>query len=209
MKKNNNKIKKIYQLLVIVSPLLCGNSTAQETPEQIVKRIAELGTGVHEVKSENGQLKSLKVVGQDRISTVLGAAKGLQTAQKRATLKANAAFIEWMKSNVTSVSALEDETIVTLAGDGENVTEQGKATETNKEAVVQAATGFVRGLTLVAKDQTTDTLTLVYSWSPEKANLAKVAQKDNQSDQPSATTPAAPVDKSVPSKTVVSPDFDE
>jgi 5,10-methylenetetrahydrofolate reductase len=184
-------------------------SDAQETPEQIVKRLADLGPGVHEVKAENGRLKSLKVVGQDRISTVLGAAKGLQTAQKRATLKANAAFIEWMKSNVASVSATGDETIVTLQGDGENVTKQGKSVETTKEGIAQAASGFVRGLTLVAKDQNADTLTLVYSWSPEKANLAKAAQKDNESDQPYAGTPAAPVDKAVPSKTVVSPDFDE
>jgi hypothetical protein len=161
------------------------------------------------VKAENGRLKSLKVVGQDRISTVLGAAKGLQTAQKRASLKANAAFVEWMKNNVASVSGTGDETIITLQGDGANVSEQGKNTETTREAVTQAAAGLVRGLTLVAKDQTADTLTLVYSWSPEKANLAKGAQKENQSDQPSATTPAAPVDKSVPSKTVVSPDFDE
>jgi hypothetical protein len=187
-------------------------SDAQETPEQIVKRLADLGPGVHEVKAENGRLKSLKVVGQDRISTVLGAAKGLQTAQKRATLKANAAFIEWMKSNVASVSATGDETIVTLQGDGENVTEQAKSVETTTEGIAQAATGLVRGLTLVAKDQTADTLTLVYSWSQEKANLAKAAQNDNESDQPSAATPAAPaapVDKAVPSKTVVSPDFDE
>lgn len=182
---------------------------AQETPEQIVKRLADLGPGVHEVKAENGRLKSLKVVGQDRISTVLGAAKGLQTAQKRASLKANAAFIEWTKNNVASVSGTGDETIITLQGDGANVSEQGKATETTREGVTQAATGLVRGLTLVAKDQTADTLTLVYSWSSEKANLAKAAQNDNESDQPSAATPAAPVDKAVPSKTVVSPDFDE
>lgn len=184
-------------------------SNAQETPEQIVKRLADLGPGVHEVKAENGRLKSLKVVGQDRISTVLGAAKGLQTSQKRASLKANAAFVEWMKNNVASVSAIGDENIVTLKGDGENLTEEAKEIQTTTEAVAQAATGLVRGLTLVAKDQTADTLTLVYSWSPEKANLAKAAQKDNDSEQPAAGTPAAPVDKSVPSKTVVSPDFDE
>lgn len=188
-------------------------SDAQETPEQIVKRLADLGPGVHEVKAENGRLKSLKVVGQDRISTVLGAAKGLQTAQKRATLKANAAFVEWMKNNVASVSAMGDESIVTLKGekegDKESLTEQAKSVETTTEGIAQAATGLVRGLTLVAKDQTADTLTLVYSWSPEKANLAKAAQKDNESDQPYAGTPAAPVDKAVPSKTVVSPDFDE
>lgn len=195
----------------VVAAIICcvAVAQAQETPEQVVKRLAELGTGVHEVKVENGQLKSLKVVGQDRISTVLGAAKGLQTAQKRASLKANAAFIEWMKSNVTSISALGDETIITMKGDGENLTEEGKTGETTSEGIVQAATGLVRGLTLVAKDQTADKLTLVYSWSPQKANLAKEAQKENQSDEPSKENAAAPKDKAVPSKTVVSPDFDE
>lgn len=168
-------------LPIIISVLSLGTmvSRAQETPEQVVKRLAELGPGVQEIKVENGRLKSLKVVAQERISTVMGATKGLQTAQKRASLKANAVFIEWMKSNVVSVTASNDETIVTIQGDGQNVAEQGKASETTKEAIVQQAAGLVRGLTLVAKDQKEDTLTLIYSWSPEKAALAKVAQKEN------------------------------
>ena len=201
------------QLPVIIAVLSLGTIVcrAQETPEQVVKRLADLGQGVHEIKVENGRLKSLKVVAQERISTVLGAAKGLQTAQKRASLKANAAFIEWMKSNVVSVSASNDETIVTIEGNGQNVAEQGKASETTKEAIVQQAAGLVRGLTLVAKDQKEDTLTLVYSWSPEKAALAKVAQKENESEDssPETTVPAAPTDKKIPSKTVVAPDFDQ
>ena len=179
-------------------------SQAQESPEQIVKRLAELGSGVHEVKVENGRLKSLKVVGQDRISTVLGAVKGLQTAQKRAALKGNAAFIEWMKSHVASISMTNDETIVTMQGDGQNA-EQGKASETTKELIVQQATGLVRGLTLVGKDQTEDTLTLVYSWSPEKAALAKDAQDANHTG---GATSSTPVNKKAPVKTVTSPDFD-
>ncbi len=188
-------------------------SQAQEAPEQVVKRLAELGPGVQEVKVDNGRLKSLKVIAQERISTALGAAKGLQTAQKRASLKANAAFIEWMKSNVASISASNDETIVTIQGDGQNMVEQSKASETTKEAIVQQAGGLVRGLTLVAKDQNADTLTLVYSWSPEKAALAKVARNENESEGSSsenATPPApsVPAKKTIPSKTVVSPDFD-
>lgn len=203
--------KTVMPVIVAALSFCSMVSHAQETPEQIVKRLADLGPGVQEIKVENGRLKSLKVVSQERISTVLGAAKGLQTAQKRATLKANSVFIEWMKSNVVSVSATNDETIVTLQGDGQNVTEQGKASETTKEAIVQQAAGLVRGLTLVAKDQTKDTLTLVYSWSPEKAALAKVAQKENESEgsSPETPVPSAPSDKTIPSKTVVAPDFDQ
>lgn len=200
-------------LPIIISVLSLGTmvSRAQETPEQVVKRLAELGPGVQEIKVENGRLKSLKVVAQERISTVMGATKGLQTAQKRASLKANAVFIEWMKSNVVSVTASNDETIVTIQGDGQNVAEQGKASETTKEAIVQQAAGLVRGLTLVAKDQKEDTLTLIYSWSPEKAALAKVAQKENESEgsSPETPVPSSPTDKTIPSKTVVAPDFDQ
>lgn len=189
-------------------------SQAQETPEQIVKRLADLGPGVQEIKAENGHLKSLKVVSQETISTVMGAAKGLQIAQKRASLKANAVFLEWMKNNVVTISESNDENIVTIEGNGQNVTEQGKASETTREAVIQHSAGLVRGLTLVAKDQKEDTLTLVYSWSPEKAALAKVAQKENESEgsapeTPAPSAPTTPTDKTIQPKTVVSPDFDK
>lgn len=198
---------KIPILSIIIASLSLSSlrSQAQETPEEIVKRLAELGPGVHEIKVENGRLKSLKVVGQDRISTVLGAAKGLPTAQKRASMKANAAFVEWMKNHVASISVTNDETIVTMQGDGKNVTEQGKSSEQTKEIITQKAEGLVRGLTLVAKDQKEDNLTLVYSWSPERAALAKDAQEQNQNPG----TATSPANKKIPSKTVVSPDFDK
>lgn len=191
----------------ILYVLATANLEAQETPEQIVKRLVDLGEGVQEVKSEGGKLKSLKVVGQERISTVLGGAKGVQTAQKRATLKANAAFIEWIKNNVISISSLDDEMIVTMAGDGQNISEQGKSSETTRQQIATAAEGLVRGLTLVAKDQNPDSkmLTLIFSWSPEKAALAAEAQNANENPVPATTT--IPESKEIPRKTVVSPDF--
>ena len=113
---------KIFLLLSAL--ILTAKSPAQESPEQIVKRLADLGEGVHEVKAEGGNLKSIKIVGQERISTVLGETKGLITAQKRATLKANAAFVEWMKTHVSSISLAGEETIVTMAGEGQSLNEQ-------------------------------------------------------------------------------------
>jgi hypothetical protein len=198
---------KTFAITVSVIVSLFTEVKAQETPEQIVKRLAELGEGVHEVKSEGGKLQSLKVVGQERISTVLGAGKGIQTAQKRATLKANASFIEWMKNNVTSISSLDDEMIVTMAGDGQGLSEQGKSSETTRQQIVTAAEGLVRGLTLVAKDQNPEnkTMTLIFSWSPEKAALAGEAKNTNAN--PAAATTAPSESNEIPRKTVVSPDF--
>lgn len=194
-------------LALSLNLITIATSIAQESNSDIVARLAALGDGVHEIKkNDDGTLKSLKVVGSSRISTVLGKAKGLQRAQKKASMKANAAFVEWIKSEVTSISEESDETILTLQGDGENVKEQGKATEMSKEVIAKKAQGLVRGLTLVAKDQTEDMMTLVYLWSPKKANMAKAAGKANQSDKPDHTTPNT---GKVTPKRVVSPGFDE
>lgn len=205
-----NTLKQILALIPILA-FSSYESLAQENPEQIVRRLADLGEGVHEVKSERGRLQSLKVVGQERISTVLGEAKGVLTAQRRATLKANAAFVEWMKNNVSSISSVEDETIVTMVGDGQNISEQGKSSELTKQSIATQAEGLVRGLTLVAKDQNPDTrlMTLIFSWSPEKAALTGEAK--NANDRPSSgvpSSPATPESKAITRKTTISPDFD-
>jgi len=184
--------------------------TAQESPEEVVKRLVQLGEGVHEVKAENGRLRSLKIVGQERISTVLGPEKGLMTAQKRASMKANAAFVEWMGSNVSSISTSGEETIVVVTGDGQGITEQGKSSETTRREIVTKAQGLVRGLSLVGKDQDPESklLTLVFSWTPERAALSEESRAANR--EPSRTIPARPAEDggSIPRKTVVSPDFD-
>lgn len=158
-------------------------ASAKETPGQILQRLAGMGQGVHEVKSENGRLKSLKVVGQERISTVFGNAHGLQTAQTKASLKAKAAFVEWMASHVTYISQTTNETVAVLEGHGAGLKEQGKSTESVKETVIQQAAGMVRGLVLVGRDQDPETqlLTLVYSWSPGQAALTKDAQEGSSS----------------------------
>ena len=207
MRKNH----KFVALTIAMSLLVPGLSVAQESQEEIVARLAFLGDGVHEVKkNENSTLRSLKVVGSSRISTVLGKAKGLQMAQKKATMKANAAFIAWIKNEVSSVSRSEEEDIVTLKGDGENQSEEGKSTSITKVVIETKAQGLVRGLSLVAKDQTDDTMTLIYLWTPARANAAKIAGKINRSDEStSAKGKPNSSGKKVTPKRVVSPDFDE
>jgi hypothetical protein len=184
---------------------------AQECAGQVVKRLADLGPGVHEVREERGRLKSLKIVGQERISTVLGEAKGLQVAQSRASLKANAVFVDWMKTHVTSIASSNNETIITMVGDSQNVGEQGKSSEATRQEIATKAEGLVRGLTLVAKDQNPDTkmMTLIFAWSPEKAALAYQAQEANTTPPLIAPSSQAPISKDITRKTTVSPDFDK
>jgi len=209
--KKNKIITGLMFSLCIFTPL---SLSAQESNEEIVARLAALGDGVHEIKkNDNGTLKSLKAVGSSRISTVLGKSKGLKMARKKAMMKANAEFVSWMKSEVSSINTDSEETIVTLQGDGENTTEQAISTEMSKSEITKKAQGLVRGLTLVAKDINADgdTMTLVYLWSPKKAAFAKSASHTNNSDDtPSAKKATPPAAKGkVSPKRVVSPGFDE
>lgn len=210
------KIKHSLQLFfcIVTSTFTC--ALAQESPEEAVKRMAQMGAGVHDIKKdETGALQSLKVVGQERISKVLGPAKGMMLAQKRASLKANAEFVEWMEKNVTSVATTDDQTILTLSGDGENVSEQGKSDEKTTEQITQVAQGLVKGLKLVGKDQDPETglLTLVYSWSISGVQLANEAKQTNNRPPESPAKPnqekSGQPSGEIQKKTIVSPDFDE
>jgi hypothetical protein len=56
--------------------------------EKALSRIAKLGPGVHAIKKDKqGRVMSCIIVGQARISTVLGKAKGLQDARDKARTK--------------------------------------------------------------------------------------------------------------------------
>ena len=196
--------------ILLALSLLPLSATAQEAPDQVLQRLAAMGQGVHDVKSEKGRLKSLKVVGQAPISTVLGVAHGLQTAQTKASLKARAAFVEWMASHVTYISQTSNETVAILEGNGNARTEQEKSTSSVKETVIQQATGLVKGLVLVGKDQDPESgiLTLVYTWSPERAALAGEAQ-GTAAGAPSPLPPAPPAaNPSPPAATASKPSTD-
>ena len=210
------KIKNSLQLFffIVTSTFTC--ALAEESPEEAVKRMAQMGPGVHDVRKDaTGALQSLKVVGQERIPKALGPAKGIMFAQKRASMRADAEFVEWMKKNINSVSSSGDETIVTLSGDGENLSEGAKNDGKDTAQITREAQGLVKGLKLVGKDQDPDTglLTLVYSWSPSGAQLANEAkQANNRPTEPSAKPTQEESGKpsqEIQKKTVVSPDFDE
>ena len=109
-------------------------------PGDSVQNLAALGKGVHKVKkTEDGHFRSCVVVGQARISTALGAAKGMMTAQRNAKLDAESAFVTWLKANTKSVEQSGDKTEFVLKGDETGRSETGSSTETSSSLVQTSA----------------------------------------------------------------------
>jgi len=173
----------------------------QATAQDSIKELAELGPGVHKVKkTENNVFKSCVVVGEARISTVLGMSKGLATARRNARLKAESEFVSWLKTNTSSVRSFGDETEFTLKGDDEKNTETGASTETNTETITSSAQGAVRGLTLIGSTQDPETKMLmqVYAWKPDYARIAD--QVESAMKPAPVSAPAAGDKKEKPEK---------
>src|ERR1700751_5222182 len=85
--------------------------------EKALSKIAQLGPGVHAIKKDDkGRIRSCVVVGQSRISTVLGKAEGLEAARTRARLNCAAEFRKCIKEKITVYENAEKETIPLLEG---------------------------------------------------------------------------------------------
>lgn len=214
--------KSLVAALAVAALGLTGGLRAQEPAaaadnSQAIRTLADLGPGVHKIqKDDAGRMKSCVIVGQARISTVLGTAKGLELARTRSKLNANAEFVRWMKSTVKAVETMTNESIVYLEGGAAGLNESGKATEVTKDNVEVLAEGVVRGMTLIGahQDGANGTLTVVFGWTPRHAGMAGEAQSANvnpPSPQVAAPVPQAPAPgQAAPlaTKTVVSEEAD-
>ena len=154
--------------------------------EKALSKIVQLGPGVHAIKKDKqGRITSCIIVGQSRISTVLGKTKGLQDARDKARLDGSAQFVKWLKEKVRVHEKSENETILFIEGsednDNEALKESGKAVEKNTKKFQSISEGMVRGLQVLHlevsnKDQT---YTLVLGWSADDAKAAEQAEKGN------------------------------
>jgi hypothetical protein len=209
---------KRFDTWVVIAALAMGvlNAKGEDaaapapTPEDSIKQLADLGPGVHKVKKdEGGHLQSCVIVGQSRISTVLGPAKGLETARKRARMNAQAEFVRWMKTAVAAVQLMSDSSMVVLKGDGNTVSENGKAVEMTSDNVSTLSEGVLRGMTIIGahQDGKAETMTIVYGWTPKYAALAEEAKEINKrpGDAAAQAPTGHPVERgAVDSKTTVS-----
>lgn len=196
------------------------SSAVTPSPEDKVLTMAELGPGVHKIKSDDyGRLESCIVVGQARISTVLGVSKGLLVARRNAKLSAEKEYVKWMKTHVKAVEKSGDETLFILENAGEGLLETGKSIETNEETIEVEAQGAVRGLQVlgVHQDGETKLLSVVLGWSRAHAVMAGEASLVNESGyspdeeaaMPETEEAGASSDDGVATKTTTSEDLDK
>jgi hypothetical protein len=179
-----------------------------QAPSDAIKALADLGPGVHKIKKDDGgRLQSCVIVGQARISTVLGTAKGLEIARKRARMSAQAEFVRWMKTSVATVQVMSDSSQVVLKGNDKALSESGKAVELTSDNVATLSEGVLRGMTIIGvhQDGKTETMTAVYGWTPKFAALAEDAKDINRQpgDSPSDSGGRQPERGTVGSKTTV------
>jgi hypothetical protein len=181
---------------------------AASVEEQMDKLVKE-GPGIHNIKKDDkGRVQSLILVGQSRISTVLGATKGKEVARKRAEQSAKAAFIKWLGEAVVVCENSTNETTLFLQGeeskDKDALSEAGKAVEKTSDTYKSVAAGLVRGLTLLHSELNAEDkeYSVVYGWSLANSKSAKdtAAHDPGLDDKQSVPKPPAPAGKDASDK---------
>ena len=161
--------------------------------EEVMSKYVKLGPGVHAIKKDKkGRIVSCVVVGQARISTVLGKAKGIEMARDKANLAASAEFVKWIKENVTAYQSADEENVTLLEGtegtDDDAHKESGKAVERSSKKMDSLAKGLVRGLQILHKDIDGNgkTYTIVKGWKADTMEAVKKVASDLEGDEPAS-----------------------
>jgi|688.fasta_scaffold141317_2 hypothetical protein len=171
---------------------------AHASVDDIIAQYADSGVDgvVDIVKNPDGEITKMVVVGAARISTVLGAADGLQTARNEARLRAVGKFRQFLEEKVTVTETSETERTIKLEGDGANLTESGKKISKNTEKYKTFSEGMVRGMqTLgfktVSLNQKERMHVVVMGWSKELANQTRALANELDKPRTGGTQPAA------------------
>jgi len=159
------------------------------TIDKIISDYADSGVDgvVDLVKNKNGEITKMVVVGAARITTVLGAADGLQTARNEARLRAVGKFRQFLEEKVTVTETSETERTIKLEGDGTDLSESGKKVSKNTEKYKTFSEGMVRGMQLlgyktVKLNEKEKMYVVVMGWSKDLA--AKTRALANELDKP-------------------------
>jgi hypothetical protein len=164
-------------------------------------KFADLGPGVYSVKTDDkGRIVSCIVVGQSRISTVLGKSKGIELARTKARLNAQGEFAKWLGAKTWIRETNSGETVLFLEGsegnDKDTLAESGKAVEkttTNIESVAQAQ---IRGMQNLYADQngTDKNMTVVLGWDAKAAKAVRGVRAANENAPANKTGKSKEVD---------------
>jgi len=160
--------------------------------EEQMAKLTALGPGVHAIqKNKKGHITACVVVGQARISTSLGKAKGMELARDKANLICSAEFVKWLKEEASVYQSNDDESIILLEGGEEvgaddSLKESSKSVEKSSKKMESLSKGLVRGLQLLHKDVNAEdkTLTIIKGWKADSAEGVKKVAADLESDEP-------------------------
>lgn len=204
-------------LLATAACPVWADDTKNADVEKAFSKIAQLGPGVHAIKKDaKGRITSCVVVGQSRISTVLGKAKGLETARQRARNACSSEFLRWLKEKAVVIQGQNDETITLMEGNEDNskddaLKESGKAVEKTSTRFLSISQGLVRGLQVLHfyvsdKDKS---YTLVMGWSADNARATENIENGDRKSKPDESSKAKakkPLDKKIEDKKATSDD---
>ena len=178
--------------LFFTHPAICQEVVG--TNPAVTKKIKDtvaLGQGVYAVETDKkGRISSCIIVGQARISTVLGKTKGLEMAREKAKLTCSAEFVRWLKEDVTVYVSSEDEAVILVEGSegkgDDSLNESGKAVEKNGKKMESISKGCVRGLMVLHKEINGDgkTYTLVMGFKTSRLEGLKKLNEDLKVDEP-------------------------
>ena len=123
-------------------------------------------------------ISKMVVVGAARISTVLGAADGLQTARNEARLRAVGKFRQFLEEKVSVTETSETERTLKLEGDGNDLAESGKKISKNTEKYKTFSEGMVRGMQVlgyktVKLNEKERMYVMVMGWSKDLADKTR------------------------------------
>jgi hypothetical protein len=163
--------------------------TSHPTLDKIIADYADSGVDgvVDVVKNKDGEIVKMVVVGAAKISTVLGAADGLQNARNEARLRAVGKFRQFLEEKVSITETTETERVLKLEGDGSTISESGKKISKNTEKYKTFSEGMVRGMQVlgfktVSLNDKERMFVIVMGWSKDLA--AKTRALANDLDRP-------------------------
>jgi len=141
--------------------------------------------------NEDGILLRLKIKGEMEVTRALGAARAERLARQSAERNAKAAFVKFLKEEV-SVQENEREEVIIVEKDGE---EQAGYKNVSTRTIETKANGLLQGLILLDERYTGEgarrTATVVFGWSKKLADAARTAQAEMAKDSNPVAKPAA------------------
>jgi len=166
--------------------------TPEEPGDDPLKEMLAAPAGVFDPEfDEDDILIRLKIKGEKEVTRTLAAARADRTARQSAEREAKAAFVKFLKEEV-SVKENEKEEIIIIEKDGEE--QAGYKNITTREIETKAQ-GLLRGLIVLVDhfegEGANRKAVVIYGWSKKLADAARTAQAEMARERNPVVRPGA------------------